>query len=148
MHADEKAIIDYLKGWPNSFVSGKEIARKVGGRERFDDDRGWALPILVQMVRHGILETDHLGCYKLKLEEKKNRNKKHVSPQMLKILKSCGRSFDGVVLDDGLNEPPIPVYRKPSPPPGKKPEQSEQPGQPPESDSSTPVPDHAWGKVK
>ena len=143
MHADEKAIIDYLKGWPNSFVSGKEIARKVGGRERFDEDRGWALPILVQMVRHGILETDHLGYYKLKLEEKKNRNKKkHVSPQMLKILKSCGRSFDGVVLDDDLNEPPIPVYRKPSPPPVQK------PGQPSEENSSAPVPSHAWGKVK
>jgi hypothetical protein len=137
MQVDEKAIIDYLKGWPSSFVSGKEIARKVGGRERYDEDRGWALPILVQMVRHGILETDHLGYYKLKLEEKKNRNKKHVSPQMLKILKSSGRSFDGVVLDLDQDDP-IPVYRKPSPPPVKQ----------PEGNSSTPAPPHAWGKVK
>ncbi len=39
MNSDEKDIIDYLKGWPNSFVSGKEIARKVGGKERYEDDR-------------------------------------------------------------------------------------------------------------
>ena len=113
MHADEKAIIDYLKGWPYSFVSGKEIARKVGGKARYEEDRGWAIPILTQMVRTGLVEADHLGYYRLKLEEnKKKRPKTHVSPQILRILKSSGKSFDGIAIDD---ESGPPAYRKPSP---------------------------------
>ena len=101
MNADEKAIINYLKGWPNTFVSGKEIARKVGGKERYEDDRGWALPVLAQMVRLGILEADHYGYYRLKLEDNnKKRQKTHVSPQILKILKSSGKSFGTFVLEE------------------------------------------------
>jgi hypothetical protein len=117
MHADEKAIVDYLKGWPHSFVSGKEIARKVGGRERYEDDRGWAIPILAQMVRLGVLEADHLGYFRLKIEEKKKQPRAHVSPQILRILKSSGRSFEGIAIDD-LDDPP--AYRKPSAPPPRE----------------------------
>ena len=85
MQSDEMAIIDYLKGWPSSFVSGKEIARKVGGKKKYDEDRGWAIPILAQMVRRNILETDFLGAYRLKPEEKqKNKRGRYVSPQILK----------------------------------------------------------------
>ncbi len=119
MQHDEKDIVDYLKGWPNTFVSGKEIARKVGGKERFDEDRGWAIPILTQMVRIGILETDHLGYFRLKPEVRKKRQQlpQHVSPQILKILKSSGKSFDGVEIADEPDEPPVPFYRKPGAPP-------------------------------
>jgi len=105
MHADEKAIIDYLKGWPSSFVSGKEIARKVGGRERYEEDRGWAIPILAQLVRLGMVESDYMGYFKLKAQDdKKKRNQKHVSPQLLKILKSSGKSFDSIVIDSEAGE--------------------------------------------
>jgi hypothetical protein len=113
MQTDEQDILDYVKAWPGSFVSGKEIARKVGGKERFESDHGWALPILAQMVRHGVLETDHHGGFRLKPPEKKKREPQHVSPQLLKILKSSGKRFDGVTFDDAKSEPPIPVYRKP-----------------------------------
>jgi hypothetical protein len=114
MQCDEKEIVDYLKGWPGSFVSGKEIARKVGGKQRFDADRGWAIPILAQMVRLGTLETDHLGYYRLKLESKKRDHKaRHISPQILKILEASGRSFEGMELDEAAEEPPIPAYPKP-----------------------------------
>ena len=107
MHADERAIVDYLKGWPNTFVSGREIARKVGGRDRLEEDRGWAIPHFANLVRIGLIESDHLGHYRLKQEEnsKKKRFKKHVSPQILNILKSSGKSFDGIVIDDN-HEPP------------------------------------------
>lgn len=111
MNADEKAIINYLKGWPNTFVSAKEIARKVGGKERYEDDRGWALSILTQMVRIGILETDHFGYYKLKVEEKKERKKTHVAPQILKILKSSGKSFGTFVLEEDEEDLQILKYR-------------------------------------
>jgi hypothetical protein len=115
MHADEKAIIDYLKGWPGAYVSGKEIARKVGGKGRYEDDRGWAISILAQMVRLGWVEADSYGYFRLKAEDhKKKNNRSHVSPQILRILKSSGKSFDGIVIDDDSDEPP--AYRKPSPP--------------------------------
>src|SRR5580704_9362611 len=105
MQTDEQDILDYLKAWPGSFVSGKEIARKVGGKDRFEDDHGWALPILAQMVRHGLVESDHHGGYRLKPPEKKKREPQHVSPQLLKILKSSGKNFEGGEVDDGNNEP-------------------------------------------
>jgi hypothetical protein len=114
MNADEKAIIDYLKGWPNTFVSGKEIARKVGGKERYDDDRGWALSILAQMVRTGLVEADYYGYFRLKLDDpKKKRTNRHVSPQILRILKTSGRSFEGIVIDEEDSGGPTP-YRPPS----------------------------------
>lgn len=115
MNADEKAIIDYLKGWPHSFVSGKEIARKVGGRGRYEDDRNWAVPILAQMVRLGMIEKDAYGGFRLLQEEKKKKRHhiQHVSPQMLNILKSSGKSFDGITIDDEIDDE-LPAYRKPA----------------------------------
>jgi hypothetical protein len=114
MNADEKAIIDYLKGWPYTFVSGREIARKVGGRARYAEDRGWAIPILAQMVQAGTIEVDHFGCFKLKAQDlKKKKWSRNVSPQILKILKSSGKNFDGIAIDDDddANEPT--AYIKP-----------------------------------
>jgi hypothetical protein len=101
MNADEKAIIDYLKGWPNSWVSGREIARKVGGRSRYAEDRNWAIPILSQMVYMKLIEADSFGGFRLIQEEKKKKrhDQPHISPQVLKILKSSGKSFDGITLE-------------------------------------------------
>jgi hypothetical protein len=117
MRDDQQDIIDYLKNWRGTFVSGKEIARKVGGKDRFEEDRGWAMPVLTQMVRTGLLETDFLGAYRLKPEEKKKREPQHVSPEILKILKSSGKTFDNVDADSAIEAPPIPAYRKPASPP-------------------------------
>jgi hypothetical protein len=118
MTADEKDIIQYLKGWPHSFVSAREIARKVGSRKRYEENRGWALPILVHMVCTNLLETDHLGAYRLRVEDvKKKRRQTHVSPQLLKILKSAGKSFDGFVIDEDGDDLPVLKYRLPAKPP-------------------------------
>ena|SRR5579872_2986393 len=118
MNSDEKAIIDYLKSWTNSFVSGREISRKVGGKQRYEEDRGWIIPILARLVSEGIIESDYLGHFRLKREEKKVHVKRHVSPQLLRILKSSGKSFDGISIDEDPEDSPIPVYRKrKSPPP-------------------------------
>ncbi len=97
MTTDEKEIVDYLKTWRGNFVSAREIARKAGSKERYTYDRGWAIPILINLTRNGIIETDYLGHYRLKpITPKKKRKRTFVSPQFLKILKSCGRSFDSV----------------------------------------------------
>jgi hypothetical protein len=110
---DEQDILDYLKNAGLSFMSGKELARKVGGKQRFEQDRGWAIPILAQLVHRKLIETDHVGGFRLKVEEKK-KEPHHVSPQLLKILKSSGKSFHGVILDDFEDAPSVPVYRKPA----------------------------------
>ena len=144
MQSDEQDILDYLKGWPESFVTGKEIARKVGGKERFEENHGWAIPILAQLVRYGQLETDQKGGFRLKQEKKRKREPQHVSPQILKILKSSGKSFDGVATDDGKDESPIPVYQKPAAPIPLL-----QTGESPESDGGiVRAPAHDSGKVK
>jgi len=106
MNADEKAIIDYLKGWPHSFVSGRELARKVGGKARYEDDRGWAIPILAQMLRLGMIETDSFGGFRLMQEDRKKKRHapQHVAPQVLRILKSSGKSFDGINIDHDLED--------------------------------------------
>jgi hypothetical protein len=101
MTSDEKAIITYLRNWPNTFISGREIARKVGGRRRFEDDRGWAKPILQRMVQNGSIETDQLGQYRTRAEDpKKKEPKKHVSPHILRILRDSGKNFESIVIDD------------------------------------------------
>jgi hypothetical protein len=105
MTADEKAIIIYLKNWPNTFISGREIARKVSGRRRFEEDRGWAKPILLRMVQNGMIETDQLGQYRTKAEDpKKKQPKQHVSPQILRILKNSGKNFESIVIDEHEDE--------------------------------------------
>jgi hypothetical protein len=120
MNTDEKAIIDYLKAWPNSFVSGREIARKVGGKARYDEDRFWAASILAAMVTKGWLETDFLGSFRLRRDERRRNNKlkRHIAPQILRILKSSGKSFDSVTIDDddfdGLTIRPLPKSKAPS----------------------------------
>ena len=101
MNADEKAIVDYLKTWPSSFVSGREIARKVGGKHRYEEDRGWAVRILAKLVTDGLLEKDHLGYFRIRQEDpKKRKTRKHISPQMLRILKNSGKNFESIVIDD------------------------------------------------
>ena len=112
MTTDQKAIINYLKGWPNAFVSGKEIARKVGGTERYNEERGWALPILAQMCRLGMIEADQYGYFRLKQEDQKKRQKMHLAPSMLKILKTSGKAFDTFILEDETDdETPGLTYR-------------------------------------
>ena len=122
MNADEKAIIEYLRGWPHSFISGKQIARKAGGRRRAEKEPGWAIPVLALMVRTGLLETDNLGHFRLGKEaEKKKRESKHVSPQMLRILKSSGKNFEGIVIDEDEEEAPKGnLPSQPRPPGGDK----------------------------
>jgi hypothetical protein len=100
MSTDERAIVDYLKSWPSLFVSGREIARKVGGKKRFEEDRGWAIPILSQLILVGVIEPDFYGGFRLKKRDKKRGPRTHVSPQMMAILEKSGKNFEGIVIDE------------------------------------------------
>jgi hypothetical protein len=117
MNTDEKAIMDYLKAWPRTFVSGREIAKRVGGKRRYAEDRSWAFPILVEMVKKGWLETDAMNYYRLQDQDRKKKAKsinRHVSPQILRILKTSGKKFDGIAIDPETDETPASDQSEPS----------------------------------
>src|SRR5260370_7603101 len=93
MTGDEKAILEYLKNWPDLFISPKEIARKVGGKQRFEEDRFWPVPILQEMAQKGWLEADYVGHYRVRPVEtdKSEKKKRHVSPHILRLLKGTAK---------------------------------------------------------
>ena len=102
MDADEREICIYLKSWVGQFISGREIARRAGGKHRFRDDPNWAAPILARLVEKGMIEGDAAGHFRLLQRQKKEKNKKWISPQIKKILQESGKTFD--VGDDESDE--------------------------------------------
>ena len=96
MDSDEREIHDYLKAWPKQFISAKEICRRAGGKRKYQEDSRWAYPVLSRMLEKGLIETDSLGHYRAKDDEKreKTNRKKWVSPQIEKILKQSGKRFE------------------------------------------------------
>lgn len=69
MNADELEIYDFLKGFPNTFVSVTEISKKLGKGRKFDLDRTWARPMLRRMEMDGILEVNPFGEYRVRAVE-------------------------------------------------------------------------------
>jgi len=67
MNADETAVYEFLRGYPGVFVSVTEISRRMGARRKFDQDRTWARPILRRMELDGLLESNEIGEYRVKL---------------------------------------------------------------------------------
>ncbi len=49
MDSDEREIIEFLKIWGGDFISAKEICRRAGGKRRYAEDNGWAIPILQRL---------------------------------------------------------------------------------------------------
>jgi hypothetical protein len=96
MDEDEREICAYLKTWAGQFVSGREIARRAGGKWRFQDNPNWATPILLRLVERDILESDSLGCYRLRPRLRK-KPKKWMSPQIKAILEKSGKGFDDLL---------------------------------------------------
>lgn len=104
MDADERDICIYLKSWLGQFVSGREIARRAGGKWRYRQEPEWAMPVLGRLVERGIIETDSTGHYRLVKKEKKEKPKKWVSPQIRKILEQSGKEFGGITEIEDEND--------------------------------------------
>lgn len=70
-NADQIEIYDFLRKFPNLFVSVSEVSKNVGNRKRYNIDRNWARPILRRMEMEGWLEANSFGEYRVKrrLEE-------------------------------------------------------------------------------
>lgn len=84
MDADERDVIQYLATWGEQFVHGKEVARKAGGKRRFNEDAEWAKPVLQRLTDHGVVEADLAGRYRLKPEH--GEGEEWVAPDISKLL--------------------------------------------------------------
>ena len=97
MDADEREVCNYLKSRVGLYVSGREIARRAGGKWRFRDDPNWAAQVLLHLVEKGYLESDASGYYRLKPTDKRRKPKKWVSPQIKAILEQSGKDFGDIL---------------------------------------------------
>ena len=68
-----------------------EICRRAASRKRYLKDPEWAKPILLEMVRKGLVESNPSGHYRLKPSGDLPGSKKWVSPHIAGILKSSGK---------------------------------------------------------
>jgi hypothetical protein len=80
MGTDENDIIEFLKKF-DSFVSATEIAKRVGGKRRFTEDRDWARPILYRMLMEGLVEANEYAHYRIMPESRKKKNNRETSHQ-------------------------------------------------------------------
>ena len=94
MDSDENDICRYLKGWPEAFISQREIARRAGGKRRYREDPNWAGSVLARMVERGVVESDSTGHYRLKGHPPSQKPKRWVSPQIQSILEKGGKTFE------------------------------------------------------
>ena len=101
MQPEEREICLYLKSLPGQWVSGRDIARRAGGKSRYNKDQHWAVPVIARLLEQKIIETDSTKHYRLILKDDK-KQKKWISPQMQKILQSSGKDFTHVIEDKDL----------------------------------------------
>ncbi len=66
MNTQETEIFEFLKRFPNLFVSVTEISKDVGCRKQFNEDRSWARPFLRRMEMDDLIESNPFGEYRLK----------------------------------------------------------------------------------
>ena len=93
MEADEQKVEGYLKSLPGQFISGREIARRAGGKEQYRENPDWARPVLRQLMEKHVIETDSMGHYRLFGAKVRGDGQRWISPQMRKILEKSGRKF-------------------------------------------------------
>ncbi len=94
LDADEKDICLYLKGFPDQFISAREIARRAGGKWRYREEPNWAMPVLGRLVEQRLIESDSTGHYRLIRAKKKEKKKRWLSPQVKEILERSGKQFE------------------------------------------------------
>jgi hypothetical protein len=65
MTSEEQAIVDFLKGNGQVFVSRKEIARKAVHRSVFEENPRWVDAPLVSLVNQNVVERNDAAQYRL-----------------------------------------------------------------------------------
>ena len=69
MTYEELAIMNFLKGSPDAFLSRREIARKALKRIVFEENPHWADAPLASLVDQDLVAQDESGHYKIKKYE-------------------------------------------------------------------------------
>jgi hypothetical protein len=64
MGTDGHEILEFLKQF-DTFVSPIEIAKKVGGKRRFNEDPDWARPVLFRLLMEDLVEANEYGHYRV-----------------------------------------------------------------------------------
>jgi hypothetical protein len=65
MSYEEMAIMNFLRGNPQEFVSRRELARKALKRSAFEENQHWADAPLTSLVDQGLVEQDESGHYRI-----------------------------------------------------------------------------------
>jgi hypothetical protein len=94
--SDEECIYQYLKLWPDQFVSGIEISRRADSKTRFLENPSWAGSALGQLLGVGLIETDGDGRYRLRAHSTVmvGGKSKFIAPELMEILIKSGQKFD------------------------------------------------------
>ncbi len=69
MTTEETAIICFLNGSPDAYVSRKEIARKAINRMVFEKNPHWVDAPLASLLERHVIERDEDGRYRIKKQE-------------------------------------------------------------------------------
>ena len=94
MDADERDICDFLKSFRDQYLSGKEIARRAGGKWRFREEPNWAVPVLMRLVEKGHIESDGHGHFRLIHDPTKEVKKLWISPQVEETVDADDQTAD------------------------------------------------------
>ena len=103
MDAEEREVCDFLKSFPGQFVSGREVARRAGGKWKFHDDPNWAVPVLQRLKDQNVIESNATGQFRLVADLKKEKRKKWIAPHIKKILEESGKDFGEAVGEEQPN---------------------------------------------
>ena len=66
MTFEESAIIELLRGSPESFLARREIARRALKRKVFEENPNWADAPLASLLHQGMIEQNDSVQYRLK----------------------------------------------------------------------------------
>ena len=64
MTAEESDVLNFLKGSPETWFNRREIAKKAGGRQRFEEDNFWCARVLQSLLEQELIEQNDTGHYK------------------------------------------------------------------------------------
>ena len=62
---DDRDILEYLRTSPEHFFSAREICRRAGGKQKFEENDRWAYPVLSRLLMMKLIETNPAGHYKI-----------------------------------------------------------------------------------
>jgi hypothetical protein len=96
LNTDESCILRYLKNWPDTFVSDREIARRADGKTRFSEEPTWANGALGQLVALGLIEWDRSNRFRImsRSSPKCNGKRRFVAPHLHETFEKAGYCGD------------------------------------------------------